>query len=316
MSNKKIEISFSEHLFEKMDKLLLKEIPLNALDITSRVFHYYREKKLIDYTPEKTDKRTWVKLNCFEAFWLLLIKELRAFNFPDKHIIEFKNFMWSSFIDYSIAHSEYQNLKNKPEFELRNLSDEEQKEYNEFIKNPQKLNDTLMDEERVLVSHLGLLMYSVIFEKKTTNLVIYPTPNYNEKKDPPFQIDIEGGIFEQIAAKLEEDYQLEEASRLIVPLKIISGKLFESDIKDDVLINYNLITFKEKKLLDAIRSGDYKEIIIKRDKKDDLNFNVIQSGEITGEKAKEIRRILGAKDFKNITLKFRNDKHIYFENGK
>jgi len=42
----------------------------------------------------------------------------------------------------------------------------------------------------------------------------------------------------------------------------------------------------------------------------------VQDGDIMEQKAKEIRRILGLDAYSEITLKYRNDKHIYFKNKK
>ena len=37
-------------------------------------------------------------------------------------------------------------------------------------------------------------------------------------------------------------------------------------------------------------------------------------GDILEQKAKEIKRILGLNQYSELTLKYRNDKHIYFKN--
>ena len=65
--------------------------------------------------------------------------------------------------------------------------------------------------------------------------------------------------------------------------------------------------------MDLIQEGDFKEIVIKMSG-DEPVFNVKNKGEFVGDKAKEIRKILGIKNYKNTTLVFRNDKHIYYEN--
>ena len=66
MRNKKIDLNFSSpELSQKYSNLILREIPLSATGVSSRVFFYLKDKKLIDYKVAKaTDK---ILINYFLA---------------------------------------------------------------------------------------------------------------------------------------------------------------------------------------------------------------------------------------------------------
>ena len=59
-----------------------------------------------------------------------------------------------------------------------------------------------------------------------------------------------------------------------------------------------------------MRDDDYKEITIKKGNDGFLHLESKSQLEIKNEKAKEIRKIMGLKDYDRIELIQRNDKHI------
>lgn len=68
-------------------------------------------------------------------------------------------------------------------------------------------------------------------------------------------------------------------------------------------------------VIKAIREKDFKEIVIKQDeKKESIIIEVEKDGVIIDEKAKEVKRILGLNEYSEVTIKFRNDKNLYFKN--
>jgi hypothetical protein len=82
------------------------------------------------------------------------------------------------------------------------------------------------------------------------------------------------------------------------------------------LFYWGFINEDEKKVLHAIRSKEFKELTIRLNgpKKEELILEALIDGDILEQKAKEIKRILGLNQYSELTLKYRNDKHIYFKN--
>jgi hypothetical protein len=69
------------------------------------------------------------------------------------------------------------------------------------------------------------------------------------------------------------------------------------------------------KVIEAIRKRDFKEIIIKLDgNKKTIVIEIEKDGNILDQKAKEVKRILGLNEYSEVTIKFRNDKNLYFKN--
>jgi hypothetical protein len=69
------------------------------------------------------------------------------------------------------------------------------------------------------------------------------------------------------------------------------------------------------KVIEAIRKRDFKEITIKLEsKKETIIIEIEKDGNILDQKAKEVKRILGLNEYSEVTIKFRNDKNLYFKN--
>ena len=67
-------------------------------------------------------------------------------------------------------------------------------------------------------------------------------------------------------------------------------------------------------LLERVRKNNFKEIIISKGKGKELLIDVIVEEDIREDKLRELRKILGLKDYQKITITNRNDKHAYIEN--
>jgi hypothetical protein len=69
------------------------------------------------------------------------------------------------------------------------------------------------------------------------------------------------------------------------------------------------------KVIEAIRKKDFKEITIKLESnKETIVIEIEKDGNILDQKAKEVKRILGLNEYSEVTIKYRNDKNLYFKN--
>lgn len=304
MTNVNEKIEFLNKYFN----LVSREIPLSMTGISSRVFFYLKEKGLTKHVTVDFNKRSpRVKLNYFEAIWLLIIKDLRAFGLPDKHVKVIHDFLFTNGIDL---------LKNQ--IETIDTSIEVFKAKNEHLENSIKQIDTEMienlikqipEDEFVFFSNIGRI-FQLIQNNQQPELWIAIEEDTKNNED--FSIIVNLVSNEEIADKnLHPIFEKKNTPKLILPLLNYYEKLFETDIKTETLRFYQLITEREKQILDIIEKKEFKELKIKKTN-DNITINQIKDGEITGSQVKAIKRILGCGDFQDINLKFRNDKHIYY----
>lgn len=312
MSNNKMDFNFSPGLAQQYSNLILREIPLSATGITSRVFHYWNKEKLIEYkVTKKGDKREMVKLNYFEAFWLMIIKELRVFGIPDKHIKGIRSVLFKT-----TAQLYRDGLINKDEFlmqfESLSVNGEDLSDLNQTIDDYLEGIEKIPESDIPFLTTLGGVLSMLILLNGSPVLLLMPNTDLEKMDETPLTLHIISE-YENLTENQPNEWININISKLTIPLRPIFEKLFLTEIKNEQFLHYRLITDKENQILDLIQKGDFKEIVIKMTGEEPV-IQIKNKGEIVGDKVKEIRKILGVKDYENITLKFRNDKHIYYEN--
>ena len=77
-----------------------------------------------------------------------------------------------------------------------------------------------------------------------------------------------------------------------------------------------LLNSDEQKIIKAIRERNFTEIIIRLKGKDDLVIDVTEELNINGDKAIQIKKILGLNAYDEAFIKYRNQKEIYIKNKK
>jgi hypothetical protein len=97
---------------------------------------------------------------------------------------------------------------------------------------------------------------------------------------------------------------------LNIPIKPLIELILESEDFEKYNVNYNFFNEKEQKVLELLRNDDYKEITIKKGNDGLIHVESKYQLDYKNEKAKEIRKIMGLKEYERIELIQRNDKHI------
>ena len=186
--------------------------------------------------------------------------------------------------------------------------EEMHQDFDDYLEGVEKIPDS----DLIYLTSIGGIVSTLLLSSDMPVFVLVPNTNPETMKDAPLMI---GVITELVPADLQmsSEWLNPHISKLTIPLRPIFEKLFTSEIKNELFLHYRLITDKEKQILDLIQEGDFKEIVIKMSEGEPV-LNIKNKGEFVGDKVKEIRKILGIKNYKNITLIFRNDKHIYYEN--
>ena len=106
-----------------------------------------------------------------------------------------------------------------------------------------------------------------------------------------------------------------ELTHLEIPIRVFFEEFLEDSKSEKFIESFELLNLREKKVIEAIRKKDFKEITIRMNQSDkNMIIEVEKDGDLLEQKAREVRRILGLNEYEEVTIKYRNDKHLYFKN--
>lgn len=103
---------------------------------------------------------------------------------------------------------------------------------------------------------------------------------------------------------------------LNVPMVPLIAKMFENSNFDKYTLQFDLFNQNEKKIIDALNDDLCKEIKVSKHLSGDITLNLTFEADVKNEHAKEVRRILGLKQYDKMELVYRNDKHLIINNTR
>lgn len=305
-------------IYDFYPKIFEKKIPLNLLDISSRNYSNWKKENLLFVTKknieEKDKKRERVLLNVFDAFWLSIVKELKKFNVDFNTIRELKNILFAN-VDLD---NEKVDKTIKSQI-IDSILKQIPKEHHQVIK-PLLLDgslfsaiDTFIDERNnILFKNIGLLLFQILVQEVSISLVLSKDNDVLEVVFFRNEINFPNSIDDETNRSIREI--MNKKTYLNIPLVPLLAKLFENNDFDKYTFHYNLFNEKERKLIEALNNDNCKEIKVSKHSSGDITLNLSYEKDVKKEQAKEIRRMLGLKQYEKIEVTFRNDSHLIIKN--
>lgn len=311
------------NIYPKLNQRLVTN---KDLEIEPRVFHHWRECGVIDYnkntesedTPNK-ERRGKVFFNAYEALWLLMVKDLRELNIDLKTIIQIKEFLFADQVNSS---------ELTPEF-IKELSDAEVMDT--ILKSlPEEVRIEIENDEMKLNQFISMMqsMSKNIVDMKPNWMTTFFTTILLMNKTPILQIIKKGTRIDTGIIVIEDFYphstKLESMQKIVenltndfyinIPIRKYFDRIF-SDFKLDVLVKkFELFSKLELEVLEKIQDGDFQEVKIYNKSEKDFLVTVIKKSNFSNEKVRELKKILGLKEYDKLEMIFRNDKHIVVKN--
>lgn len=307
------------NFYDFYPKIFEKKIPLSLLKISSRNYIHWKKENLVTLLKEPKfeteEKRERVLLNIFDALWLLIIKELREFNVDFPTIRAVKDIMYSNIeLDENKLNSTtIQELTN----EILKYVPEELKEVvkplildGSFL----TLFDKIIDKKNhLLFKNIGVIFSDVFLRNISVSILIKKDEDFvdvhflkNDNNYPNNNAD----LVNLISKNLIND------TFINVPMIPLFGKMFEDSNFDKYNFQFNLYDSNEKKIIDALNNDLCKEIKISKHHSGDITMNLTFEEDVRNDHAKEVRKILGLKQYEKIELVYRNDKHLVINNTR
>lgn len=306
-------------LFPKLSK---KCVTLSSLDISYRVYVNWSEKGIVDYqvSDSHTDKdvvRKRVELSYFEALWLMIVKELRLLGMHLKHIKTIKEQLFAQ-MDLPLMN----NIENK---ELLDMIDKTMpkeavdlyKEESISMSNLQEFLKDIPEQYKIYTTNIAGLVQSVLLYGHSPSLMIY-------KKS--LEEDLGFHIFNPVASEIEakmngRDFRDELVTNLIhhtvvnIPMVPLIAEFFKVETLFKYTDVFALYSPGELELLEILKQRDFQQIKIYNNE-NNLSFEleITNKKEVMNDKAKELKVLLGLKEYQRAELIFRNNKHIVIKN--
>jgi len=303
------------NLYDFYPKIFEKKIPLNLLEVPSRNYLNWKKENLLNILKENNsdsiEKREKVLLNVFDALWLLIIKELREFNVDFPTVRAVKEILYSYIqldqnkID-STSNDEFINsiLKYIPN-EFQELIKPLLKDGSFF----QLVGKIIDNKNAVLFQNIGGILTDILMREISVSLIIKKSNGFVEVEF--LKIDTTNSY---------SNYGITISNSMVkdtfinVPMVPLISKLFENSEFDKCTFQFDLFNQNEKKIIDALNDDLCKEIKVTKHHSGDITLNLTFEAEVKNEHAKQVRKILGLKQYEKIELVYRNDKHLIINN--
>lgn len=290
-------------------KITEKIMPLSITGVSARNYFNWKKEGLIPESEESTNDtdRSWVRLNLIEYVWIKIVQSLREFGVPIDTIRISKTMMFENWINI-LLNNEGDELEDFIDFlktETGIKKDKIEAIRSFLIENKQDILNQPKEFE-IFTTLIGGLVSSILLCDDQGSIII-------TKENGEFDVNF-------FTYKSLDDFKnyvmpLLENPHIQIPIKKLIENFFDDEKSEKYIDSFDLLNLKERKVIEAIRKGEFKEIIIKQDfKNKDIIIELEKDGDILDQKAKEIRRILGLNDYSEVNIKYRNDKNLYFTN--
>jgi DNA-binding transcriptional MerR regulator len=294
-------------LMEQVEKIYPKItecfMPLSITGVSARTYLHWKSKGLIPDSQINEGQREWVRLNLIDYVWIKIIQVMRDFGVPLETIKQTKELLFENILAVLVPDKEeYLNF-------LRTESDVDP----EKIQSISELIDLASDgiennpeEFDVHTTIIGSMISDLLIKNDRGSVII-------TKTGKEFDVNF-------FSYKTLDDFKnlvlpLLESPHIQIPIRKLIEDFFDDPKSDKFVDSFELLNFKEKKVIDAIRKKDFKQIIIKQDPAEEsIIIELERDGDILDQKAKDVKRLLGLNEYSEVTIKYRNDKHMYFKN--
>lgn len=291
-------ITDGQPFIEWVNEMNNRQFSPASLGISGRVLSHWKRQGLLPVD----QKRQWVKLNLIEYVWLSIVRDLRQLG-CSLPLIQIGRERMFSRLPILEEISKNPEMKKKA-FDLmdKNALSVDEKKGVESALESGNLKDVV--EEFSFDRPIVMLIIDAILVRGKCGILITLDKDVIPWTDQQIQID-------------SRSKQLFDKPHIFIPIQNYLIQFIKEEDKSKFLVDYQILSEDEMMVLRAIRTGEFKEIVVKPVKGNDAVGNVeiitVKDGHLTEKEQEQITKILGLKNYQSITLKKRSNSQIYFE---
>jgi len=283
---------FNEFMFSAI--VPIKDIKDHKGEPISILLPYWRRNKLLPFF----QKGKWGIEICFAQFmWLRVLDTLREFGVTIKPMVQICEYFFQDAYDNELPKKNILDLKKTLEIKISNAipTEDEALLLAEY--------DRMLSDELLLY---GLKFYINYF----TNLI---TDCIKKEEDAGFIAFSDGEVVEYLGENYfshrTKDFDLTKP-HIRLSIKFFLNEFIQSDELQKIFVP-TILNANEKEVLKALRKKNT-SITIKKREGEIVRIVSTDEGTISDERAKEIRKILGLRNYEEITFSTRDDKTLTF----
>jgi len=270
-------------------------------DPIQKILPFWRRHKIL---PFKAVGKHWeedFELTFIQLIWLRIVDSLRQLNYPLIHI--------KNLCEYFFKDSWDDDLPMK--ILLRD----------KFLYENKASKEALNDQEKLILNRINQCL-----ENKDARTMMFYLHNYlseliaaslNERKDAGILLYPDGQIIEYVGNKYfnHKDQKINYANsapHIQLSINYFLQEFIDNDQLQKIVVP-KIINDDERTVLEALRDKNIEELIIKKDGETILRIDSSMSSSITGEKAIQLRKILGLRNYEEIEISTRDEKTLKFK---
>jgi DNA-binding transcriptional MerR regulator len=298
-------------LINPLSKIQEKRIPISKLGVSSRTFFYWKNENLLLEDLEQIETNQKVFFNLMDATWLILIVELRKYNIDlktikgikdqlivelDKNLIIENKAILQNILLKLVPHLDEHSKQELLNIDTETIINDYMSSYDKFL-TFSKLGSAI---GRVLMGHLEYIMITIDdFGTIETNVF---------SKGKYYDVEHENLLLSEF------NRFINRKSCVIISLELILEGLLENEKLEKYNIEFGLYNQEELEILKAIGNDNWQKISFTKHDSGDITIINESKVERRGQQAREIKKLLGLKQYQKAEIVYRNDEHFVIHN--
>jgi len=286
---------FKEFMFKQI--VPLSDIKDHSGQPIEKLFPFWRRKGLLPFFAK--GQHLELEISFTQLSWLRILDTFRVLGYPINNT--------KKVCDYFFKEAYFDDLPKKNIEYNRNLlliKKEEESITDDEIITLQQIENFLKDEILLYVlkfdvNYLSNLIQSCLISSEEAGILVYGDGRVVEHLG-----------METISHKLI-DFDTKKP-HIYISIKHLLLEFIDSKELEKIIMPY-ILNEDERYVLTALRNKNIQEITIKKSGEDIVRIDAANDGIISGEKAKEIKRILGLKNYEEIQISTRDEKTLCFK---
>ena len=289
-------------LTEFRDFMFKQIVPLDdIMDHTGQpmenLFPFWRRKGLLPFIVKGA--HCGLEISFTHLIWLRILDTCRVLGYPISNTKKVADYFFKDAYlnDLPKKNIAYNRSLLLPKKEQGTITDEELITLAQIESNLN--NERLLNFLKFDVNYLSNLIQSCLLSSEEAGILLYG----------------DGRVLEYVGND-QFSHQLIDfdtnAPHVAISIKHLLKEFIDSKELENIIMP-NILNMDEKYILTTLRNKNIQELTIKKNGKDIVKIDASSDGIISGEKAKEIKRILGLKNYEEIQISTRDEKTLQFK---